>query len=218
MGWIPRWGSLWMVYLFVLPPNFVSVTPSMGILLPMLRRNEVSTHWASLFLIFLSFAKETFIYWLRVVNNCIALHRLQSAHPSNQFRTTWLSLQQCSNSISENTHTQTLHIYVYVYIYIYIYTYICVYIYMCVCVYIYDTQIHTHTHIYIHTHIYMHTYTFIHTCIYIYTHTKRRKDRQTDRQTDKSYVLEVSALVWDPPAKLSPLAYPNPWCPSVCEC
>ena len=43
MGWTPRWGSFWMVYPFVLVPNFVSVTPSMGILFPILRRNEVSS-------------------------------------------------------------------------------------------------------------------------------------------------------------------------------
>jgi hypothetical protein len=54
MGWIPRWGSLWMVHSFVLAPNFVSVTPSMGVLFPILRRNEVSTLWSS-FLIFLCF-------------------------------------------------------------------------------------------------------------------------------------------------------------------
>jgi hypothetical protein len=29
MGWIPGWGSLWMVHSFVLAPNFVYVTPSM---------------------------------------------------------------------------------------------------------------------------------------------------------------------------------------------
>jgi hypothetical protein len=56
MGWIPRWGSLWMVHLFVLAPTFVSVTPSIGVLSPILRRNEVSTLWSSLFLIFLCFA------------------------------------------------------------------------------------------------------------------------------------------------------------------
>ena len=55
MGWIPGWGSLWIVHPFVLAPNFVSVTPSMGILFSILRRNEVSTCW-SLFLIFLCFA------------------------------------------------------------------------------------------------------------------------------------------------------------------
>jgi hypothetical protein len=43
MGWIPRWYSLWMVLPSVSALNFVSVTPSMGILFPILRRNEVST-------------------------------------------------------------------------------------------------------------------------------------------------------------------------------
>jgi hypothetical protein len=43
MGWIPGWGSLWMVLPSVSAPNFVSVTLSMGILFPILRRNEVST-------------------------------------------------------------------------------------------------------------------------------------------------------------------------------
>ena len=56
MGWTPGWGSLWIAYPLVLAPNFVSVTPSMGILFPILRRNEVSIHWSSLFLIFLCFA------------------------------------------------------------------------------------------------------------------------------------------------------------------
>jgi uncharacterized membrane protein len=55
MGWIPGWGRLWMVRPFILAPNFVSVTPSMCILFPILRRNEVSTCWSS-FLIFLCFA------------------------------------------------------------------------------------------------------------------------------------------------------------------
>ena len=48
MGWIPRWGSLWMVILSGPAPNFVSITPSMGILFPLLRRIEVSTFWSSL--------------------------------------------------------------------------------------------------------------------------------------------------------------------------
>jgi hypothetical protein len=43
MGWIRRWNTLWMVLPSVLAPNFVSVTPSMGILFPILRRNEVSS-------------------------------------------------------------------------------------------------------------------------------------------------------------------------------
>ena len=57
MGWIPGWGSLWVVHPFVSAPNFVSVTPSMGILFTILRRNEVSTCWYSFFLILLCFAK-----------------------------------------------------------------------------------------------------------------------------------------------------------------
>jgi hypothetical protein len=32
MGWIPGWGSFWIPHPFVLAPNFVSVTPFMGIL------------------------------------------------------------------------------------------------------------------------------------------------------------------------------------------
>jgi hypothetical protein len=34
MGWIPKWGSLWMVVHSISAPNFV--TPSMGILFPLL--------------------------------------------------------------------------------------------------------------------------------------------------------------------------------------
>jgi hypothetical protein len=57
MGWTPGWGSLWMVYPFALGPNFVSATPSMSILFPILGRNEVSTRWPS-FLIFLCFGNR----------------------------------------------------------------------------------------------------------------------------------------------------------------
>jgi hypothetical protein len=49
MEWIPRWGSLWMVLPSISALNFVSVTPSMGILFPILRRNKVSTLWSSFF-------------------------------------------------------------------------------------------------------------------------------------------------------------------------
>jgi hypothetical protein len=56
MGWIPWWGSLWIVHPFIPAPSFVSVTPFLGILSPILRRNEVSTHWSSPFFIFLCFA------------------------------------------------------------------------------------------------------------------------------------------------------------------
>jgi hypothetical protein len=44
-----------MVHPFTLAPNFVSETPYMGILFPILGRNEVSMRWFSFFLIFLCF-------------------------------------------------------------------------------------------------------------------------------------------------------------------
>ena len=42
-----------MVHPFVSTPNFVSVTPSMGVLFPILRRGKVSTLWSSFFLSFM---------------------------------------------------------------------------------------------------------------------------------------------------------------------
>jgi hypothetical protein len=45
-----------MVHPFVSAPNFVSVTPSMGVLSPVLRRGKVSTLWSSFFLSFMCFA------------------------------------------------------------------------------------------------------------------------------------------------------------------
>jgi hypothetical protein len=56
MEWILGWGSLWMVLPFISAPNFVSVTPYMGILFPILKRNKVSTLWSSFFLSFMCFA------------------------------------------------------------------------------------------------------------------------------------------------------------------
>ena len=56
IGWIPGWGNLWMVFPSISALNFVFVNPSMGILFTILKRNEVSTFWSSLFLIFLCFA------------------------------------------------------------------------------------------------------------------------------------------------------------------
>ena len=52
MGWIPGWGSLWIVHPFISAPNFVSVTPSMGVLFPILRRVKwphfgLRSSWAS---------------------------------------------------------------------------------------------------------------------------------------------------------------------------
>jgi hypothetical protein len=55
MGWIPKWGSLWMAISSVSVLNLVSVTPSMGILFPLLRRIEISTLWSSFFLNFMCF-------------------------------------------------------------------------------------------------------------------------------------------------------------------
>jgi hypothetical protein len=59
MGWIPGWGSLWIAHPFFLAQNFVSVTPFMGILFPIVKRKEVSTLWSSLFLIILCFANSS---------------------------------------------------------------------------------------------------------------------------------------------------------------
>jgi hypothetical protein len=47
MGWIPRWGRLWMVFPSVSASYFVSVSPPMGVLFPLLRRTEVSILWSS---------------------------------------------------------------------------------------------------------------------------------------------------------------------------
>jgi hypothetical protein len=44
MGWIPGYGSLYMVHPFISAPNFVSVTPSRGVLFPLLRRGIVRLH------------------------------------------------------------------------------------------------------------------------------------------------------------------------------
>jgi hypothetical protein len=53
MEWIPRYDSHYMVHPFVSAPNFVSVTNSMGVLLPILRRSKVSTLWTLFFLSFM---------------------------------------------------------------------------------------------------------------------------------------------------------------------
>jgi hypothetical protein len=56
MGWIPGNGSLYMVRPFISAPNFVFVTPSMGVLFPILRRGIVSTLQSSFFLSFICLA------------------------------------------------------------------------------------------------------------------------------------------------------------------
>ena len=49
-----------MVHPFISAPNFVSVTPSMGVLFPILRRGKVSTLWSLFFLSFMCFANWIF--------------------------------------------------------------------------------------------------------------------------------------------------------------
>jgi hypothetical protein len=56
MGWIHRCSSLWIVLPCVSAPNFVSVTPSTGILFPIIGRGKVSTLWSLFFLSFMCFA------------------------------------------------------------------------------------------------------------------------------------------------------------------
>jgi hypothetical protein len=56
VGWIPRCDSPYMVHLFVSAPNFVSVTLSMGVLFPVIRRGKVTTLWSLFFLSFMCFA------------------------------------------------------------------------------------------------------------------------------------------------------------------
>ena len=56
MGWIPGYGSLYMDHPFISAPNFVSVTPSMGVLFPFLRKGKVSTLRSSFFLNFMRLA------------------------------------------------------------------------------------------------------------------------------------------------------------------
>jgi hypothetical protein len=54
MGWIPGYGSLYMVHPFISAPNFVCVTPSMGVLFPILRRGIV-----------ISDGRVIWYFWLR---------------------------------------------------------------------------------------------------------------------------------------------------------
>jgi hypothetical protein len=77
MGWIPGWGSLWVVHSFISAPNFVSVTPSMGVLFSILRRDEVSTLWSLLFLSFMCFANSILgilSFWANIHLSVSAYH------------------------------------------------------------------------------------------------------------------------------------------------
>ena len=77
MGWVPGWGSLWMVFSSVSGPNFVSLTPSMGILFFILRRSKVSTLWSSFFLSFMHFANcilDILSFWVNICLSVSAYH------------------------------------------------------------------------------------------------------------------------------------------------
>ena len=50
MGWIPRWGRLWMAFPSVSALYFVSEYSPMSILFPLLRRTKTSSIWSSFFL------------------------------------------------------------------------------------------------------------------------------------------------------------------------
>jgi hypothetical protein len=80
MGWVPGRGSLWMSHPFVLAPNFVSATPSMNILFPILSKKEVSTWWSS-FLIFLCFRRCI----LGILGFWANIHLSVSAYQVNSF-------------------------------------------------------------------------------------------------------------------------------------
>jgi hypothetical protein len=77
MGWIPGWGSLWMVFSSISALNFVSVIPSLGILFPILRRNKVSNLWSSFFLSFICFANCILCilsFWANICSSVSTYH------------------------------------------------------------------------------------------------------------------------------------------------
>ena len=53
MRLVSRWDSHWMTVPSVSVPDFVSVSPPIGILNPLLRRTDVSILWSSFFLSFI---------------------------------------------------------------------------------------------------------------------------------------------------------------------
>jgi hypothetical protein len=62
-------------------PNFVSATPSMDILFPILGRNEVFTHWSSFFLNFLCFGS----FILGILGFWANIHLSVSAYQGTSF-------------------------------------------------------------------------------------------------------------------------------------
>jgi hypothetical protein len=81
MGWIPRWDGLWMLILSGSAPNFLSVTPFIDILFPILRRITVSKLWSSFFLSFMWFAN----FILGILNFWANIHLSVSAYHTCSF-------------------------------------------------------------------------------------------------------------------------------------
>ena len=83
MGWIPRWGSLWMAFLLVSAPHFVSLFVPLSIFLPLLRRTKASTLWSFFFLTFIGSMN-----WILVILNFWAsIHLLVNAYHACSFGT-----------------------------------------------------------------------------------------------------------------------------------
>jgi hypothetical protein len=74
MEWIPRSGCLWIVIHSVSAPHFVSVTSSMGVLFPLLRRIKVSTLWSSFFLCFVNCILGIPSFWANIHLSVNAYH------------------------------------------------------------------------------------------------------------------------------------------------
>jgi hypothetical protein len=75
--WIPRWDSFWMAIPLISAPHFVSVTLSMDILFPLLRRIKVSTLWSSFFSSFMCFAScmlGILSFWANIHSSVSAYH------------------------------------------------------------------------------------------------------------------------------------------------
>jgi hypothetical protein len=62
MGRIHKWGSLWMVVPSVSATNFVSLTPSMGILFCLLKR--ILSFWANIHLPVSAYHVFSSVTWL----------------------------------------------------------------------------------------------------------------------------------------------------------
>ena len=75
MVWIPRWGSLWMVFPSDSEKKFVSIFPPMNILLPLLRRTEASTLWSSYFLSFMWSCDRWIVSWIFRTSGLISAYQ-----------------------------------------------------------------------------------------------------------------------------------------------